>query len=368
MEKKRVIALGIATLSLLTASAVTSTVAWYTGSNYLAITDINIGLLDPKLSISVDDQHFFNKLKDEDLDKPAKFKSVSSIFSDEWIANKGERPIFKGGYASGSKYVCNQSSDSKDATGGYFCQEMFIKCDTNAYITLDAEQTNFRPDEKSNRALSEDEEFLNKMSAQYPNLSREQLKNKLYTDLNNVVKSLRLSILVLDSDSSDAYDDYGYYIIDQFKEQGNDTYYGGVLDTDDDGYFDTYKHKEILYGDIRSTDENKTVEECVVYDEPLSSPTTISEEYLTCFVAQNYAGDEKVNLLDSTDLEIAKENSYDLSEAEQTMLIPVTSSHSQHIVLSIYQEGWDKDNTDFVRYSHFFVNVLFKIAPVQPRF
>ena len=47
---------------------------------------------------------------------------------------------------------------------------------------------------------------------------------------------------------------------------------------------------------------------------------------------------------------------------EEKVLIPLRPNTSKRIVLSFYQEGWDKDNTDFVRFSHFFVNVLFKIA------
>ena len=136
------------------------------------------------------------------------------------------------------------------------------------------------------------------------------------------------------------------------------------------GYFDTYNHKEVLYGEVYSTNPNKTVEECIVYDDPLEEETVVAREDRTCFNARNYAGDRKINLEESMEngLEIKKENSIGIEEVEEKVLIPVASNKSTRLVLSFYQEGWDLENTDFIRYSHFIVNVLFKIAPVMPRF
>ena len=368
MEKRKVVSLGIALLSLVTAAAITSTVAWYTGSAYLAVTDIYVGLKDPKLSISIDDEHFTNKLANDQLPDVGRFRSVSSMFSEVWLEEEAEEPIFKGGYTSGSKYIYNHYDDSRVATGGYFCQEMYLRCDINAYITLDSELTSFTPDEVGNKALATDPDFVNLMSVKYPNLSGEALQDRILFDLNNVVKSLRLSILVIDGDENDEYEDYTYHIIDPYKDK--ETYYGGILDANADTYYDTYNHKEVLYGQIISTDEEKTAEECIVYDDPLNDSTSIVAENLTCFVAQNAKNDQKVNLEQSFEngLEIKKENSLSLEETEENLFIPVFPTRSQKIVLCIYQEGWDFENTDFVRYSHFYVNVLFKIADKKPRF
>ena len=369
MEKKRIIVLGIATLSLITAAAVTSTVAWYTGSSYLAITDINIGLKDPELYISIDGDKYVNKLTNEQLMEVNKFRSVSSMFSDAWLDNREEKPDFKRGFISGShQYVFNKITDVKEAEDGYFSQQFYIKCDLDAYITLDTNLTSFMPDEAANKALLEDEEFMHKMQQEYPSLTGDELIARVEKNLNDVVRSLRLSILVLDDDNTDNYDDYAYYIIDPYKDK--ETYLGGVLDTIGVGYFDTYNHKEVLYGEVYSTDPNKTVEECIVYEDPLTEETVVPREDRTCFNARNAAGDQKVNLEASfaNGLEIKKENSISFEEVEEKVLIPVSSNKPTRLVLSFYQEGWDLENTDFIRFSHFFVNVLFKIAPVMPRF
>lgn len=368
MKKKNFIILGVSLISLISVTAVTSTIAWYVGSSYLAITDINIGLKDPSLSISIDDENFTDKLSTDDLMNAGKFNAVSSMFSEEWIEEKAEKPVFKSGYNSTNKLICNQSSQTTNATSGYFSQEMYIKCDTNAYITLDSEKTTFIADESKHKALVENEKFMEKMESIYPNLSGEALKEAVLFNLNNVVKSLRLSILVLDGDDSDDYDDYAYHIVDPYKE--DETYFGGILDTDGDKYYDTYSHKEILYGEISCSDETKTVEECVVYDDALTASTTLAEEELTCFDSQNKVGDQKVNFESSAanGLVIETENSIAIEDVEDSLLIPVFSNRSQKIILSFYQEGWDLENTDFVMYSHFYVDVQFMIAPVSPRF
>lgn len=367
MDKKKVITLGSALLSFIAAAAVTSTVAWYTGSAYLAVTDIRVGLKDPVLAISIDDEHYVKQLSNDQLPDVGRFRSVSSMFSEVWMEEKSETPIFKGGYTSGSKYVYNHYDDSRVATGGYFIQEMYIRCDIDAYITIDSELTSFRPDEDGNKELATDPDFVNLMSVKYPNLSGEALQDRILFDLNNVVKSLRLSILVIDGDEEDEYDDYSYFILDPYKDK--ETLYGGILDANADTYYDTLNHKEVLYGQMVSTDEEKTVEECVVYDEPLEEATSVVSEDLTCFVAQNAKNDRKVNFEKSFEngLEIKKENSLGLDEVEDNLFIPVSPKRSQKIVLCIYQEGWDFENTDFVRYSHFFVNVLFMIANKKPR-
>lgn len=366
MEKRKVLALGIAGLSLALAASITSTVAWYTGSSYLAITDINITLENPELSISTDGVHFSNKVRSDELFQVSTFHAVSSVFSNEWIEERKETPIFKEGYSPAGKYV---SKYSDNAVEGFFSQTLYLKSTSYNYVTLDANQSLFTPDEEGNKELWENAGFMNKMRSRFPDLSEEELKAVVLEKLNSVVKSMRFSILVLDDNSEDEYDDYKYFIYDPNKSE--ETLLGGILDSTDSGFYDTYNHKEILYGDVYSNDENKTAEQCVVYDTALEEATNIfTRENMTCFNANNAKGDEKVNfsLSENNGLRIRKENSLSKDEVETKLLIPVSPNKSQRIVLSFYQEGWDKDNTNFIVYSHFFTNVQFMIAPVEPRF
>ena len=369
MEKKRIISLGIAGLSLALAASITATVAWYTGSTYLAITNIEIRSKDPNLLISVDNVNFSETIEKSKLPSVKQFGAVSSMFSNEWLETKNPRPIFKTGNTVGSGYIFNKSTDFKNASDGFFQQTFYLKCDIDAYVTFDSELTNFVPDKAGNQTMLENAGFMNTMEAMFPNLSRTELEKVVIERLESVVKSMRFSILVLDTNSADDYDDYKYYIYDPNKTEY--TLLGGILDTTNSGYYDTYNHKEVLYGDIYSNNPAlPNIEDCIVYDDELLQGTlNYPREQQTCFNANNAQGDKKVNfgLSEERGMRIKVENSLGPNEVEEKMLIPVQSNETRKIVLSFYQEGWDKDNTNFIVYSQFLVNMQLKIAPVQPR-
>ena len=368
MDNKKTLTLAIAGLSLLLAASITSTVAWYTGSTYLAITDINIHLKDPNLEIATENLVFKNQLDGYDLNEVNDFTAVTTAFSYEWLDRKEETPIFKNGFANGVGYVLNKPSDYSKATFGYFSQTFYLKCDIDAYITFDKENTKFIPDVESNERMLENEGFMNDMRNRYSDLNESDLKIKVLKNLNNVVNSMRFSILILD-DEYDEYDDYKYFIYDPNKTV--ETYLGGILDTTDSGYYSTYNNKEVLYGEIISSDPNKTAQECVVYDNPLLAETNLyKKSEMTCFNANNFAGDMKFNkeLSIANGLVIKTEDSFGPNEVETQLLIPVNAHRPRKIVLSFYQEGWDLDNTNLIVYSHFLTNMQFMIAPVAPRF
>ena len=332
MEKKKIITLGIAGLSFILAASITSTVAWYTGSSYLAITDLNVSLKDPRLEISLtgNENDFADEIAVEN--SMTDFSPVTSAFSNEWIERKEEKPVFKDGYAVGSDYLFNKSSDFKTATTGYFSKAFYLRCDIDANITFDPEGTYFEPDTNLNHSPK----------------------------LNDVVKSMRFSVLVLG-------ENYKYTIYDPNKTE--ETYLGGILDTANSGYYNTYANKEILYGQIYSSDPNKTTKECIVYDEPLAHETNdIPRNEMTCFKANNAQGDRKFNreLSEANGLVIQKENSLGPDEVERKFNIPLKAGRPQKIILSFYQEGWDLDNTNFIVHSNFLVYVSFMIAPTNP--
>ncbi len=355
MEKRKLAILGIAGVSLLLAASISMTVAWYNGSSYLAINQINIGLHDKHLSISTDNETFRDFIPNDELMDVGRFRAVSTMFSDDWISRKEEAPVFKGSFGGAIKNVVNTVDDTHTITGGYFSQEIFVMCDFDVYITLDNQMTTFNSDEEENRAL------IQELREKYPGLSDEEI----YNNLNKVVESLRISLLVLNDsdDESGEFPDYSYYIVDPYKDKI--TYMGGILDSDKNGYYDySPEYKEVLYGQCHSSDENKTVEECVVYEQPTLTTTHVSTKELTCFTSGNQEGVSKINFDESfaNGLVLEPENSVALEDVEKDVLIPLKANVSKRIVLSFYQEGWDLENTDFVKYSHFFVNVIFKIA------
>ena len=356
MNKKRLALFGIAGLSLMLAASVSMTVAWYVGSSYLSIKQFEITLKDQELQISTDNENFDTFIPNENLMEVDRFRAVSSMFCSDWISRKEERPIFKGGFGFATSNVVNSINAAGDITGGYFCQEIFIKSlVSDVYVTLDNELTTFVPDNEENQAIIQD------LREKYPGFTDDEI----YANLNNVVKSIRVSLLVLNdsNDDSGEFPDYAYYIVDPFKDKI--TYMGGILDNDKSGYYDySEENKEILYGECHSADPNKTVEECIVYKEPNLTSTFVTAKELTCFTSGNKEGVRKIDFPASfaNGLVLEEEHSVALEDVEDKVLIPVRTGTSKRIVLSFYQEGWDFENTDFVKYSNFYINVMFKIA------
>lgn len=356
MNKKRLALFGIAGLSLMLAASVSMTVAWYVGSSYLSIKQFEITLKDQELQISTDNENFDTFIPNENLMEVDRFRAVSSMFCSDWISRKEERPIFKGGFGFATSNVVNSINAAGDITGGYFCQEIFIKSlVSDVYVTLDNELTTFVPDNEENQAIIQD------LREKYPGFTDDEI----YANLNNVVKSIRVSLLVLNdsNDDSGEFPDYAYYIVDPFKDKI--TYMGGILDNDKSGYYDySEENKEILYGECHSADPNKTVEECIVYKEPNLTSTFVTAKELTCFTSGNREGVRKIDFPASfaNGLVLEEEHSVALEDVEDKVLIPVRTGTSKRIVLSFYQEGWDFENTDFVKYSNFYINVMFKIA------
>ena len=355
MDKKKlglIILVGMSVIS--TSMGVTA--AWYNGSSHLAINGLNIGLHDKKLSISTDNEIFKDFIPNDELMDVGRFRAVSTMFSEDWLERKETKPVFKGSFGKFDKDVVNSVDDTSTTTGGYFSQDIFIKCDSDVYLTLDKEMTIFSSDEEDNQAMIQD------IREKYPGLTDEEI----FSNLNDVVKSLRISLLVLNDsdDESEEFPDYSYYIVDPYKDKI--TYMGGILDGDKNGFYDYNddSNREILYGQSHSAYEDKTVEECMVYHEPTLTSTEVSTKELTCFTSGNKEGVSKIDFEASFEngLVLEEENSVALEDVEEEILIPLKADVSKRIVLSFYQEGWDLENTDFVKYSHFFVNVIFKIA------
>lgn len=360
-NKQKFTIIGLSTLTLMLIASVSLSIAWYDGASHLSLSNVNIALLDKELTISTDNKNFKQFLNNEDLHESPVFQSVSAQFSDSWIRQKKEKPEFHGIFS----YFGEDNDGDEESSivdDGFFCQELYLKSNSSVYVTFDASRTTFMSDNKDNEKTLR--EFNNKLHDFFPGLTDEEILD----NLNNCVKCLRYSILVLndEDDDSGTYPDYEYFIIDPYKEQT--TYFAGILDADKNGFYDFSKeNKEILYGEAYSSIPGKSVEECLVYDDPNDETTTVEQKVLTCFTSGNKQGISKINFEKSINngLVLKEEPSVSGEEMEEKVLIPLRPNTSKRIVLSFYQEGWDLDNTDFVRYSHFFVNVLFKIAKTR---
>lgn len=335
--KKRIVVL----LSSLIATLVTGvsfTVAWYASGQVMIVDDIELSFRGEKeLFISTSDEEgsFKETLTKDDLLKVDTFKPVTSSQSSLWLENKEGIPKFRDGYPSQDKQVVPQAHD------GFYQQELYLYSEDDVIATLDKESVNFIPNETKNRSKAKE------LRSEFPDLSEEEI----FVNLNKISKSMRYSILLPNEEN------YAYYIIDPTKT--DDTYFGGVLDTNRSGYYDTFEKDgqvfERVYGEINDYDK-------VVYDNPNPSDV-LAEGELTCFNANKAQGTRSFNLEESLNngLEIAKENSITNDEFETKIQIPLVAQEPTKIVLSIYLEGWDLDNTNLVQQASFLAGLKFKI-------
>ena len=362
MRKDRLI---MASLGMTTATIVASivmTVAWYTSGNILGVNPIEItfhadktvlGGFDPEDVENFTDTIVFN---DEVDDK--EYYPVSSMFSNEWMSSYEDKPVFRTGYTSvtHSDIMSYTKSMTASEENGYFSKEIYLYCESNVIITLDGEGTSFYPDSNANEetanALSEDEE------------ERAIIKN----DLDNIVKSLRMSVLLpLENEESNP-DEYAYYIIDPYKEE--DTYLCGNLNIhpDKSDYYHTYyqdgKEYETFFGEYND-------ESLLKYDAPSGADSEL-EGRVSEFNAKHKGSAYTVNLEKSIENGFipVKEKSLSLKEADMTlpegknsgMQIMLHGYEPKKIVLSLYIEGWDKDNTSYTQMGQFYADIKFQIG------
>ena len=359
MRKERLI---IASLGMITATIVASismTVAWYASGNILGVNQIEITFrgeknilagFDPDDVENFKDTIVFNDEVDDKIYYP-----VSSMFSDEWLSAQKSQPVFRTGYTSVTHEDKNSytKSTTVELEDGYFSKEIYLYCDSNVIITLDGEGTSFFPDSNANSNLANE-------------LTDDEDERKIIKqDLDNVVNSLRLSVLLPEGNDKE---EYAYYIIDPKKEE--DTYLCGNLNLNEgvSEYYHTYyknsEEFETFFGEYND-------ESLLVYNPPQSSDSELTGR-LSEFNSKHRKGVRTVNLEESIENGFIpkKENSLTLAQADITtdegkdtgIRIPLKAYEPKKIVLSMYLEGWDRDNIGYVQRGQFYADIKFQIG------
>lgn len=354
MKKDKRFTFGIMITGLCLMATVVSTVAWFNGASYLEVNGFQVTLHNKDISISDDGENFVDFLGTDDLDYAPDFSPVSSAFTDNWISEKYERPQFVNGYDSPARPVMGKEEDTSHATMGFFSQEYYIKSNSDVYISLNPEKCVFKGDHDYNT------EHFFEAKANNP-LFLGMTDDEIIDELDNVCKSLRISILVLNDQDllpgdPNYYKDYKYYIIDPYKDPSNPTLLGGMLDSNEDSYYDFIDGKEAVFGELYNEDK-------IVYEDAQYEDTELVGKN-TCFNARTMAGIQHLNLEKSfqNGFEIKKENSISLEDAPKKMEIPISARSPKRFVVSLYLEGWDRDNTNFARYAGFIIEICFMIT------
>ena len=360
--KKITLAFYIGLISLASLS-LSFSIAWYATSTTLRVDTIVVdirGERELQISKSSDPDSFKEELPYEQLDKSGRFMPVSSMFQEKWISRDNGTPEFYE-YRNAFFNDAGAVSAPTRCTRGFYQQTLYLMCDDDAYVSLDVAKdpdiidheqrmTYFIPNYDANRSTSQKKEVKD----YFKGLTEEEI----YTNLNELVNALRLSIYDVSENK--------YYIFDPNKNET--TYLGGVLDNNMDKYFDTYidgenVRKEGIYGEVDHLDK-------AVYEDVGNTDEDIkANESYSCFTAIHPAHSKKFLRDESlaNGLFIKEEPSITYSDMESAkpelnkFVLNLKRYEPKEIIVSIYLEGWDHDCINTNMGASFLSQIQFKI-------
>ena len=386
--KKRLLFL-FAGLNLLLISSISMSIAWFLGSLTMTVNDILIKI-DVDADLKIADENNLDKMKDSltELDL-GNFVPVSSMLSEhsEWINNPNTtEPQFIAQYKTGFR----KDPLAKIADKGFFSKRLWLLSDHHMLVTFDSDKTTITPNERLNRATAiekanekalenykaiadelfantgiEDESLKHDFYENVKNDLANSYRAEIMENLNKIEDSLRISILDYNNLTN-----RNYTIIDPKKSE-DPVVFGGRLSTSiKKDYFDYYSDhieydlKETLFGDILEQDHD------LVYLPPADEDVPAEGEH-TCFNAGTRKG---VRALDMNDLKnnvvFAEEQSISPETAdvskhpeneEEGYLIELFPGVAHPLTLSVYLEGWDRDNVDATQEAAFDMSIHFRL-------
>ena len=349
--KRLMVGLFISIITVLVTS-VSVSLAWYATGTSLNISNIGISLSgDPSLKIGLKDsegdiKYYSDNIPDEAfINKVEEFEPVSTMYSSLFINEKKDFPQFREKYSNTSLNESSSFKESKVATKGFYSTEIYLLSDQSVYVTLDKENTTFIGNDDINKVKAKDLQ-----SRLFKDLTIEEVVK----NLNNVKYSLRYSLLDNDTQS------YRYQVIDPYKEE--ETYLCGSLDVNADSYYDSNYNvnsgleEEVVYGEYFN--EDKIVRSNINEDSSLIGRGS-------AFNAKHKKGNSEFNFDESVKngFTPAIEESKSITEVDNDIkFIALEYGVPKRLVLSIYLEGWDRDNTDVSAYGAFIASLKFKVT------
>ena len=348
MKKDKKIAVLLFSLIGLISVSVGLTVSFYASGQDLGFQDFNVSLAsDPTLEIGIENDsgeviYYQNEVPSEALKKyvVTEFEPVSMMYSSIFLNGESENPIFRKRYERINIEDETTFKESKVAIGGYFSIPIYLRSDSDIYVSF-SEDTYIKEDEEANKAK------IDTLRSKYPSRNDEEI----LAGLNNIKKSMRIGLF--DSEKRKN------YIIDPYKEE--ETAFFGNLDLNSDRFYDSYfeseKEKEILFGEYENEDK-------LVY-ELVSEENNLPLADLNAFNANHRKDSYKINFEQSIQNGFigSYENSLKLEDVTTDDEFIVLNHDIPHrFVLSLYIEGWDKDNISISEYGAFLSLIKFKVT------
>ena len=339
--------------------------AWYASGDRLSISAVDMTIKSDtgvRVSTSTDLSTFKEELdlNSDEIEGEERFflKPASSMYRDEWFSKEADTPLF---YDSSfvDSFGTNAKSELKD---GFYQKKIYLLTDTNYYVGLDVKKSLFENDETANLLRART------FCASSENSELKLSESEVAEALNKLVNCLRVSILVNDVSEEEMAN--RFFIIDPTKKNDEETYLGGRLDNDNDGYYDTYPdfdennnviEKEIVYGEVN----NRSL---ISYKDPVD-PLADEEkkEQVKPFFGNSFSGESKKSAYTfdeasslANGLAFKEEGALSLDELD-AIVIPCYQNQPREIVISIYLEGWDLDCINSTMGASFNTKLSFKL-------
>ena len=375
MNKKRIFISALVGTIALAALSVSLTLAWYGASDRVGISGLDIDVYSTanlKISTTTKPEDFKDELKKDQLmgegEKDIVFTPVSSMLKDSWFNKEGKKdtPLF---YDSSFSMITSDGEPIYQPVAqgnGFFQKELYLMTNlTDYYAGLDIDACVFEADEEENFKRARD--IYHEIHDKDPQSTL--TINQIGDMIDGIQKSLRVSILVTNENF------YKYYIIDPNKEARDVTYFGGLLDNNRDGFYDTYEtkvndvkvEKEVVYGEVNDRS-------LIQYKDPVSTienSTQEAPEQEEVYWDNSFEGISKdtaytfdKDLSEREGLKFAQEESLSLDDIRQndhSILIPCYQNTPSKIVLSVYLEGWDLDCINATMGTSFNIALSFKL-------
>ena len=369
--KNRLILSSLIGVTALTAVSLSLSLAWYSSGDRLSISSLDLSVrTDPLLKVSTSnelstfvDELDLNSDEFEEESEKFLFKPVSSMYREDWLTDETKEPLFYD-----SSFVASVDGDNKiESTQGFYQKKLYLWTEANYYVGLDINKCLFDNDEAANhlRALE--------LSTSLENASANMSVSDYETALNKLKNCLRVSILINDVEDESKMNNR-FNIINPTKKENEKVYLGGLLDNDNDGYYDTIEekeqngeivHKEYLYGDVnsRSLIKYKDPEIPGYEDERIERPAYFNgNSFAGVHKKGAYTFDEDAS--EANQMTIREEGALSLTEVEDKdkgIVIPVYANKPREITISIYLEGWDPDCINGTMGASFNTALSFKI-------
>lgn len=362
--KKAITGLFLTIIALIVTS-VSLSLAWYSNSNILKIESFELELAgNEELYIGTNPDEEFTRqhLSASDLKEVGKFKPVSAMFSSKWMKDKATNPTFFDSYQSNESNFDDPDNPhyaipvETAAEDGFFSQEIYLYSKSSYCAVIDTQETYIRANHEMNLARARE------LIREGDQRSEEEITN----ELDQIADSTRISILTTHEDR------YAYSILDPNKKENEIVRYGGLLDNDLSGQYEFLTAKnldryEILFGEVNDRS-------LIRYGEKTSEEIP-PEGKVNWYNSGHAKNCYPVDFYKSTGLEIKQEPSLSLTEndvyldklsslspeeKDKLLIVPIDARKPTRIVVSIYCEGWDKDNINDTMAASFDVKLSFK--------